>query len=283
MYADLHVHSHYSDGTDSPAALVNIAKNLGVSVLSMTDHDSVRGVCEFLREAKKSEIEAVPGVEISTSRNGASIHILGYFIDAENVNLQKYLGGVAKARTENTKFIFDKLCEMGTLNFSWGKVLHYSRNKDGVSSADVFAAMKNDKIYSSWREFPQFYYSYFGKNSAAYVNFDCFLADGAIKAILAAGGIPVLAHPKLMGDDSQINNLIEEGLMGIEVYHPAHDQADMQRYLDMATSYGLLITGGSDWHGEMSVYEYTIGECGINQALVDRLWETRTITREEGR
>lgn len=283
MYADLHVHSHYSDGTDSPAILVETAKSAGVRALSLVDHDTVRGICEFINEAKKIGLEAIPGVEISTSVNGAGIHILGYHINQDSINLRKYLACLAKARTENTKLIFDRLCKMGILNYSWDYVLQHSYNKDAVYSSDVFTAMKNDNIYTSWKEFPEFYYRYFSERSEAYLDLDCYTADGAIKAILEADGIPVLAHPKLIGDDGQITKLVEKGLMGIEVYHPAHDRFDEQRYLEFAVNDDLFITGGSDWHGEMSEWDFNIGECGINQALFDRLREGELNSQERKR
>ncbi len=275
MYADLHVHSYYSDGTDSPAALVKRARNLGVKVLSLVDHDTVGGINEFINEAKMNDLQAVPGVEISTSNNGVGIHILGYYIDTQSGALINYLGILAKARTENTKLIFDQLCRSGRLRYSWDQVLHHSRAKDAIYSSDVFTAMKNDHFFSSWNEFPQFYYRYFSEKSEQYINFDCCSAGEAIRVILENDGIPVLAHPKLMGDDQQIDALVIKGLMGIEAYYPAHDRCDTQRYLDMALSRGLLITGGTDWHGEMSEWNYAIGECGIDAAEFNKFREGR--------
>ena len=280
MYADLHVHSYYSDGTDSPAKLVSVASGKGVKALSLVDHDTVRGLCEFITEAKKSKLHAIPGVEISTARHGAGIHILGYFIKIEDALLW-YLDSIAKARTRNTKSIFDKLCQIGLLNYSWDDVLQHSRDKDAIYSSDVFTAMKNDDIYSSWRDFPHFYYSYFSEKSMGYVDLDCFTPEGAIEVVLGAGGIPVLAHPKLMGDDSWIARLSEKGLMGIEVYHPSNDPLDQKRYLDIAKHYDLLVTGGSDWHGEMSEWDICIGGCGVDRKVVDKLQEVSAYLQGE--
>lgn len=271
MYADLHMHSYYSDGTESPAQLVESALNKGVKVLSLTDHDTLRGVGELLEEAKARNLKAVPGVEISTASKGASIHILGYYIDVESAGLQKCLAAVLEARTENTKQMFDRLLQSDQLNYSWERVLHHSRNKDAICSADVFSAMKEDAYFGSWGEFPRFYYRYFGKASKAYVCFEGAPADKAVEVIREAGGLPVVAHPKLVGNDRLIVELVDSGVKGIEVYHPAHDDADMQKYLALAKRYNLLVTGGSDWHGEMSVYDYAIGQCGINQELFNRL------------
>lgn len=273
MYADLHVHSYYSDGTDSPASLIKIAEHAGVKVLSLVDHDTVQGIGEFVVEAKNSDVRAIPGIEISTSNNGMGIHILGYYINPASTTLLAFLASLSRARTKNTKHIFNQLCKMGRLNYSWENVLSHARNKDALYSSDVFAAMKNDGIYKDWSEFPQFYYSYFGEKSEAYLDFDCCTAGEAVEIIVKTGGVPVLAHPKLTGDDQQIAGLVDRGLRGIEVYHPSNDYLDQQRYLGTARHYGLLVTGGSDWHGEMSEWDICIGGCGVGRRAVDKLQE----------
>ena len=165
---------------------------------------------------------------------------------------------------------------MGCLNYSWENVLSHARKKDALYSSDVFAAMKNDGIYGAWREFPQFYYSYFSEKSKAYLDFDCCTAAEAVEVIIKTGGIPVLAHPKLIGDDQQIAGLVEKGLKGIEVYHPSNDHLDQQRYLGIAKRYDLLVTGGSDWHGEMSEWDICIGGCSVGKESVDKLEEVTT-------
>lgn len=282
MYIDLHVHSYYSDGTESPAALVARAKDAGVQALAMTDHDTLSGVDEFLAAAKKSALCAVPGVEVSTSGDGRNIHVLGYNIDLKNEHFLNFLSVVAAARTENTRLIFNNLLKAGRLNYSWERVLRYGHNKEALYSADVFGAMKEDGRFDSWKQFPQFFYRYFGKDSAAFLSFDCYTAPQAVEAIIKAGGLPVLAHPKLIGDDSHIKGMVQKGLGGIEVYHPAHGKEDTERYLKIAAQYGLLVTGGSDWHGEMSCYDFSVGACGINQATFSIFKDRMSLLKKRG-
>ncbi len=279
MYADLHVHSYYSDGTDSPASLIKIAKHVGVKALSLVDHDTVQGIGEFVSAARNNGVRAIPGVEISTSNHGMGIHILGYNINPANTTLLAFLGDLARARTENTRQIFNKLCKMGLLNYSWESILGHARNKDALYSSDVFAAMKNDGIYRFWSEFPQFYYNYFSEKSKAYLDFDCCTAGEAVEIIIKTGGVPVLAHPKLIGNDQQIAGLVKKGLRGIEVYHPSNDYLDQQRYLGIARHHKLLVTGGSDWHGEMSEWDICIGGCGVGRKAVDELGEVSAYLR----
>lgn len=263
MYGDLHMHSVYSDGTDTPEDLVKIAKKNNVSVISLTDHDTIEGQIEIMKEANKHGIEVIPGVEISTSVDGLRIHILGYFIDLENQSLKQYLKEMAKARTQNTREILEKNNELGLLNYSWENVLKHNPNKSWLTSLHTFVALVKDGIYKSdqWNEIKDIHFS---KKSPAYKDIYGFTAKSAIEIILQAGGIPVVAHPKLIGDDGQIQKLVAYGLMGIEAHYPCHDEKDTLKYIQLAKKYNLLITGGSDWHGDYTEWDVELGDYGVN-------------------
>lgn len=264
MFADLHIHSFYSDGTNSPEELVKLAKENNVSVIAMADHDTIEGVEELLLEANRNNILAVPATEISTSIAGVRIHILGYNIDLKNMALQKFFKDISYARTENTRQILNKLNTLKSLKYSWEDVLNHNIGKNWICSSHVYESMKKDGIYLDWKEWPGFYDKYFSKNSIAYIDIDGFTAKDAIDIILKAGGLPVVAHPKLIGDDSQILKLIKFGIKGIEVYYPAHDYNDIKKYYEIAKKYDLMITGGTDWHGELTKWDVTIGEYGLS-------------------
>lgn len=270
MFADLHTHSYYSDGTNSPKELVSLAKANNVSVLALADHDTIDGVSEFMAEACKNNIEAIPATEISTSIAGVRIHILGYHIDCRNKALQRFFEDISIARTENTKQILGKLCDLSLLNYSWDNVLKHNKGKGWICSSHVYEAMKKDGIYHGWMEWPEFYFKYFSKNSIAYVDIHGFTAKDAIDVILGAGGIPVVAHPKLIADDSQIVKLVEVGIKGIEVHYPAHIEADIKKYTNMAKDFNLIITGGTDWHGELTKWKVNLGDCGLEKEEFDR-------------
>lgn len=264
MFADLHMHSIYSDGTDTPKELVKIAKKNNVSVISLTDHDTIAGQTELMEEAAKYGIDIIPGVEISTSVNGLRIHILGYFIDLENKELKRYLKKMATARTQNTREILGKNNELGLLNYSWENVLKHNPNKSWLTSLHTFSALVKDGIYTSnqWNEIKDIHFS---KKSPAYKDLDGFTAKSAIEIILQSGGVPVVAHPKLIGDDTQIERLVGYGLRGIEAYYPCHDEKDTKKYLKLAKEHNLLVTGGGDWHGKYTEWDVQLGDYGVGQ------------------
>jgi len=271
MYADLHMHSIHSDGTNTPAELVKIAKERNVSAIALTDHDTIKGYAELAACAKEAGIIAVPGVEISTSVKGLRIHVLGYFIDTSNTNLKKFLSNLIDARAEATRSMLEKLNRMGMLEYQWDGVLNHAKDKEWITSLDVFRAMMIDGYYSSLDQFKDFYKKYFSRESPAYTDVGVYSGEDAVEIILEAGGIPVLAHPALIKDDSRIEPLIRKGLMGIEVYYPAHSESDKKRYLDMANENNLIVTGGTDWHGELTEWPVLMGETGISEAMLAKL------------
>ena len=273
MHSDLHIHSKYSDGTNTIEEIVDIAKKNNVSCISLVDHDTVDGVLELKEKAKKHHIEVINGVEISTSVNKTRIHILGYGIDLENANLKNYLKDISKARTENTKAILESNIKRGTIKYSWENVMHHFSNYSWLNSSHVFEAMKNDGLYDKWSDFFDFYTKYFGINCGVYEDIEGFTAESAIKVINESGGIPVIAHPKLIRDDAQISKLAEYGALGIEAYHPVHDKNEIEKYIKIAKEHNLILTGGTDWHGEWSRYGVEIGGSGINEKQCNTLKE----------
>lgn len=271
MFADLHMHSIYSDGSDSPGQLISIAKDNNIGVVALTDHDTVDGIKELLSEAIEFNIIGVPGVEISTSVNKVRVHILGYYIDINNSHLLSYLDALSKARTQNTRQVFDNLCEMKWIEYSWDRVLQHNKGKSWLCSLHVFNSMKEDQYLPSTMRWEEFYYKNFCKDSPAYVDLSGFFPEDAIDIIKKAGGIPVVAHPKLIGNDEHVKNLIKYGVKGIEVYYPAHSENEVNKYLGLAEQYDLYVTGGTDWHGTHTEWNVKLGECGINKNLFKKI------------
>ncbi len=273
MYGDLHIHSNYSDGTNSPREIVRIAKQNNVSVIALADHDTLEGLSEFQNEAKLHNIDTIPAVEISTTIDGLRIHILGYYIDCENQKLKDYLSTMSNERTNKTKQMLKKLNELEMLNYAWERVEQYNQGKSWICSMHVFEAMRLDGCYDDRAQWKEFYKRYFSKYSPAYMSLEGFTAESAVKTILDSGGIPVIAHPKLIGDDRHIERLVKSGLMGIEVFYPAHEEKDIRKYINMAREHNLLVTGGTDWHGDYSEWKVSLGEFGIEKYQVEALKE----------
>lgn len=265
MFADLHTHSNYSDGTNSPKELIEMAKRNNVGTLALCDHDSLDGINEALEAAEINGVKVIPAVEISTSIDGVRVHILGYNIDCSNQNLNHYLKSISDARRENTRKILEKLNTLKLLDYPWNSVEKHNPNKSWISSLDVFEAMRLDGLYQHRSEWKNFYYKYFSKTSSAYLDLEGFTSKSAIEAVLEGGGVPVVAHPKLIGDDSHLDKLVEYGLKGIEVYYPAHNEGEIFKYGVFAMKHNLIATGGSDWHGDFTEWNVNLGDCGIDK------------------
>jgi len=277
MFADLHIHSYYSDGTDSPEKLVSIARDRGVKALSLVDHDTVQGLDEFFRAGEKLGVQTIPGVEISTSVKGVRIHILGYGIDYKNTLLVDFLSNLSKARTENTRLILARLNQLNLLDYPWEKVIEHNQGRSWIHSSHVFRSMVKDGYYSSFDQWLEFYYRYFGRLSPAYLDIDDFTPEEGIQVISEAGGIPVLAHPKLIEDDGKILHLKNHGLRGLEVFYPVHTYEDIKRYEELAVKYKLIITGGTDWHGKGTEWPVCMGDYGIDEERLSILMKVREI------
>lgn len=275
MHADLHMHSYYSDGTNSPRELIELAKRNGVSAIALSDHDTIDGIKEAKEAADIHDIKVIPAVEISTSVDGVRIHILGYHFDVTNRKLLKYLQEMSEARTNTTRRMLEKLNTLKLLDYSWSDVKGHFPNKAWICSLDIFEAMRLDGHYQNRSDWRDCYYRYFYKNSPAYLDLEGFTPKSAIEIILEAGGTPVVAHPKLIGDDTQLDKLVEYGLKGIEANYPAHSTAEIMKYEDFARRNGLMITGGTDWHGDFSEWNVALGDYGIDEEQLYLLGEAR--------
>jgi len=262
LFADLHLHSTFSDGTDTPLELYQLAQKKNVKVISITDHDSVDGHKELLKtqilQDQDSTIEIITGIEISPLVNRKMHHILGYYIDIYDKGIEKFIDDIAVEVTEDTKRNFEKARDKGVFSYEWDRVLELNPGRKRLGGSSVIKAMEIDGYevpgMGLWE-----------------MHHQCFLFDrrdfydgyDAVDIIKSAGGIPIIAHPKSIGDDDIVLDLIRYGARGLEVYHPMHSQEDTDRYLQMAKDKKLYITGGSDWHGKNSIAGRVFGLTGL--------------------
>jgi len=144
MHADLHLHTTYSDGTNTPAELCNLAKDNNIKVISITDHDSVNGIKAILSEDVPREINIIPGIELSIFNNGKMIHILGYYIDIYNAKIDNFIKQMSDEITKSTKVNFDRAKERNVFDYSWERVLKLNPGLTRVSGNNVIKAMKLD-------------------------------------------------------------------------------------------------------------------------------------------
>lgn len=274
-YADLHVHTFYSDSSFSPAEVVSCAKNKGLSAIAICDHDSVDGIGPSIEAASTVGIEIIPGIELTVEKPDAEIHVLGYFIDWKAEWLRERLKEVQAQRVERVYRMVEKLKENG-FRMEAEDVLKLA-GKGTVGRLHVAHAMLKTGRAKSFREV---FEKYIGFSKPCYVSSVRFSAQEAMDLILDSGGVPVLAHPDTMGKDEYIPELVLCGLRGIEVYHSDHRNAAVRHYEELAANHKLLMTGGSDCHG-LGKGRVLLGEVRIPYELVDRLREEAERIRHE--
>lgn len=268
--ADLHVHTHLSDGTFSPQKVVEYSKARGLGAIAITDHDCVAGITPAIMVAKDLDIEIIPGVELSAEIEEQEVHILGYFIDWQNRPFLKRLGQIVDVRRERAKEILKKLREF-EVNISEEELFDLSRF--GCVGRLHIAQLLFKKGYVS--SIPQAFKEYIGDKGPCYVKKFKLSPREAVEMIKGVGGIAVLAHPKtLYIKDRSIEDivilLIKDGIEGIEVYHSDNTRKDEDRLNALADKYKLAVTGGSDCHG-LGKKEVLIGKVKIPYELVEKL------------
>ena len=264
-FADLHVHTSCSDGTDTPAQLVQEAIRRGVSVLAIVDHDTTEAIAEASAEARGLDLEIIPGIELTAQHENQEIHILGYFLNYRNNELLEKLKLVQLNRIERAYKIIENLKELG-LKLNPATVFSIS-GKATVGRMHIARALVKDGLVGSTAEA---FRKYIGDKSPAYVLGFRLSVPEAIKLIHAAGGVAVLAHPYMLQNDALITEFAGYGLEGIEVHYPEHSQAMVNFYLDLAKKLNLLVTGGTDFHGSAKP-QIKLGMIKIPLELVEKL------------
>ena len=268
-FADLHLHTAFSDGTDAPDELIKKAVKAGLSAVAITDHDSVDAIPAAIDSGIIHGIEVIPGIELTAEYEGLEIHILGYFLDYRNSALQEKLSFLEKARIERIHGMVAKLQGMG-VKIDADKIFTLS-GKGIVGRLHVARVMVSEGIISSiWEAFSK----YIGNNGPAYVLGFKFSPQDACKLIRSTGGIPVLAHPYALRRDDLIPQLVKFGIKGLEVYYPEHTNTMRNKYIRICREYKLLSTGGSDYHGSAKP-EVSLGKFKVPYELVEILREER--------
>jgi len=250
MCVDLHIHSYYSDGTASPAQLVELASVAGLTAISLTDHDTVDGIAELTYHAKKRDLKIIPGLEVSATHREYCPHILGYGIDPENDSLRAWLDQLQQGRTERNRQIITKMQDLG-LDVHIEEVEALSVCGQ-TGRPHIARLLLNKGIVGTVNDA---FRNYLRKGASAWAGRFAYTAAQSIAAIHTAGGAAVLAHPGQLSPDLKclplfLRELVEYGLDGIEVYYPAHSARVEKRLMELAVKYKLVMTGGSDYHGD---------------------------------
>jgi predicted metal-dependent phosphoesterase TrpH len=248
MYADLHVHSSFSDGTDTPAQLLALAAKRGIRVLAIADHDTVEGAKEAMA-APLEGVRLIPAIEVSTVSRRRFVHMLGYHIDLESTALARYIAEAAADKTHNTRVNFQTALSDGCFTYGWDRVIELNPGQPRLSGVHVVKAMELDGYTIESMTMRQMFWKYFRPEGDRFTETEKATAQDAIAIIKAAGGVPVIAHPKIVHDDGIVLEMIRGGAEGLEVHYSLHTREETLKYSHMARKHGLLVTGGSDWHG----------------------------------
>lgn len=266
MYADLHIHTTASDGSDSPREVIYKAVKLGLKAIAITDHDTFGGIQDALHVSREVDLEVLAGIELSTEYQNREIHILGYLMDVEDKTFASHLVSFRKARCNRIGKIVKKLQELN-LSLTLNDV--YEKAGDGsIGRLHVARVLLGKGIVGSIKEA---FDKYIGKGAVAYVPRLKCTPYQAVKLIRSAGGVAVLAHPALVDVEDYIPYLIEAGLQGLEVYHPQHKPFDIEHYLGLTRRFGLIATGGSDYHGGDTKGFEVFGKYTVNYSVVEEL------------
>lgn len=262
---DLHMHTFYSDGYNSPEKLIEKANSQGIKILSITDHDSVNAISEATGHAKKFGIEVIPGVEISTDIRDTEVHILGYFVDPDNKDLEHYLNFFREERHKRAIRMVNKLNILG-LQITIDDVLVSAKDSAIGRPHIAQALLAKGQVKSFFEAF----YKYIGNHAPAYERKVHLSPQSAFKIISDAGGLSFIAHPGNM-PEILIKELIDAGVDGIEVIHPSHSPDQVKFYRGIVNEYFLLESGGSDFHGGKREDDENLGKYYTSAKVVDTM------------
>lgn len=262
--ADLHLHTKHSDGSLATLELVERAREAGLSIISITDHDNVAGVQEAIAVGRALGVEVIPGVELSASVADQDIHVLGYFVDYLNEDLLEHLAFFRSERFKRAERIVGKLND-----------LHVPITIESVLEQAGAASVGRPHIANALLEegFTETYHEafsrYLGYGKPAYERKYQVSPQAAIELISSAGGVSCIAHPGTNIDDKVLLDLINAGVDGIEVIHPSHSPERVAYYSGIVNEYFLLASGGSDFHGGKRNDQDALGRYYIPGSQVD--------------
>ncbi|AWB45175.1 phosphatase [Paenibacillus sp. CAA11] len=273
---DLHTHTQASDGMNLPSENVKLAKDMGLSGIAITDHDTVAGVAEALKAGRELGIAVVPGVEISTSQMGQDIHVLGYYINTQDEQLLHRLQELRSLRDRRNEMILANLNKLGIslvmdeVIAGLGRPLQEDESIGRPHIADALVRKGRAK------DLRDAFDKYLAEGASAYATLPKITPGEAVSWIRESGGAPVLAHPGIYGNDALMLEILQEHpWAGIEAYHSDHSPDQEAKYLQWAERLELIPTGGSDYHGirQGMVFHGEIGNRSVPLHTIEQLRE----------
>jgi len=269
--ADLHCHTTCSDGSETPTQVIQLAKKLGLTGLSITDHDSIEAYATAIPLCIQENIALLIGAEFSATHNGHSVHILGYGFDLKNNSIAELISRHTQRRENRNNLMLKKLEEIG-LPLSYDELMaavpsNSIKVRNTVGRPHIALAMIKKGYVTSVQEA---FNKYLGEGRPCYIQGSAITVEETIAAIHEAYGIAVIAHPHLIKNSELIHDLLRHKFDGIECYYGNFPSNDHQRWLKIATKNNLLITGGSDFHGTVKP-NINLGCSWIDQPLFQKI------------
>lgn len=250
MRIDLHLHSTASDGALPPDAVVRAARDAGLDIIALTDHDTVAGVPAAVAEAaadgRTQRPVVIPGIEVSSTLNGTELHILGYFVDPEHEALREFGEEAARRRLDRMRGMVTKLERLG-IQITLDDVVRAAGPEASVIGRPHLARALVER--GAVATFTEAFERYIADDGPAFLPTEMLTPGEAIDLIHGAGGIAVWAHPPHPAFENELRRMVGWGLDGIECFRPRNTPEEVGKMLDGARRYDLLTTGGSDWHG----------------------------------
>ena len=265
---DLHIHSTASDGRYSPVEIVRKAASLGLTIIALADHDSVDGIAPALLAARAfPQLRIIPCVEISTDTSDGEVHVLGYFIDYTDDELEAALERFRNSRQGRAQGMTAKLRNMG-IYIEWQRVQEIA-GTGSIGRPHVAQAMLEKGYITSLKEA---FDKYIGQGGPAYVEREKMTPTEAVELILRANGLPVLAHPFTVTDpEAMVVELKAAGLIGIEAYYNNYTVDEIKSLVNLAEKHDIIATGGTDYHGLDDSSETMIGGTDVPMESAERL------------
>ena len=268
-FADLHLHTFFSDGTFTPEELVERASKLGFSAIALTDHDTVEGCERAAVACAAAQMEFISGTELTAEHDDTEVHILAYFVDTQN---QPLLKRIAEFQSVRQNRIHEMVAALNKLGIPLkAEAVFALANCKSPGRPHVARALVKEKLIGNLDEA---FERYLKKGRPAWVPKTKMSALEGMELIHQAGGLAVMAHPGLNRTDEIISDLVSAGLDGIECFHTKHSTKMSERYLEIAEKHHLLVTGGSDCHG-FSKKQPLIGGVKLPYEHVEKMKETR--------
>jgi predicted metal-dependent phosphoesterase TrpH len=261
LKADLHIHTSCSDGKLSAVEIMDLAKEKGLNVIGVTDHDNIEGSQAMLEHNGKHGIEVIPGIELSADFHGKELHLLGYFLNFKNAALVEHLKLIKNLRIRRIDKMIIKLKELGVNINSTALFEKYS-----TSCSIGRPHLANEILAQGYvKDFQTAFNRYLGDNKPAFVKKDNLNFEIMIELIKVSGGLSFIAHPGSYFRESALVELKKAGVDGIEVYHPSHNDSHNKKYMKFVKEHNLLAVGGSDFHGYNEYDHYNIGRFYIDE------------------